>query len=208
MHFKRFHCSQSKHSSRSRSATMASVGYATLYVAIVVAILILCIPQRRRYALAERILSGLPLPSRGRRGSSLMTPPRSLSPGKKVPNNVPPPAAYADVLPPSQRGTLLKVAQQYPELHKTRLLSETFNETKIKRNIIPFTADYRTCGPSICTPTGFSMGEIKALGHFPDYAELSGVPLPEPYLDFKIGTALPRPYRPFRWAYHQTMCKS
>ncbi|KAF2225145.1 hypothetical protein BDZ85DRAFT_233593 [Elsinoe ampelina] len=55
------------------------------------------------------------------------------------------------------------------------------------------------------TPTGFSMFDIKALGDFPDYAKLSGVPLPTSYPAFDIDRALPRPYRPFRWAYHQTM---
>jgi hypothetical protein len=57
------------------------------------------------------------------------------------------------------------------------------------------------------TPTGFTVEEIKALGNFPDYATLSGVPLPAPYTDFDIKTAMSRPYRPFRWSYHQTMCK-
>ncbi|GAM83368.1 hypothetical protein ANO11243_013550 [Dothideomycetidae sp. 11243] len=57
----------------------------------------------------------------------------------------------------------------------------------------------------LLTPTGFSVAEIKALGSFPDYARLSGVPLPASYLDFDIRRAQPRPYRPFRWAYHQTM---
>ncbi|KAL7274876.1 hypothetical protein RUND412_002209 [Rhizina undulata] len=47
--------------------------------------------------------------------------------------------------------------------------------------------------------------EIEAYGDFPDYAQLSGVRLPVSYENFNIDTALPRPYRPFRWAYHQTM---
>lgn len=50
--------------------------------------------------------------------------------------------------------------------------------------------------------------EIAAYGRFPDYAALSGVPLPTAYPKFDIIKALPRPYRPFRWAYHQTMCMS
>ena len=53
---------------------------------------------------------------------------------------------------------------------------------------------------------GFTMEEIRALGDFPDYATLSGVPLPEAYPEFDIRTAKPRPFRPVRWAYHQTMC--
>jgi hypothetical protein len=57
------------------------------------------------------------------------------------------------------------------------------------------------------TPTGFTVEEIEALGSFPDHATLSGVPSPAAYTNFDIHTALPRPYRPFRWEYHQTMCK-
>lgn len=41
---------------------------------------------------------------------------------------------------------------------------------------------------------------------FTDYFELTGVPPPTPLPDFDIDNALPRPYRPFRWKYHQTMC--
>ncbi|KAL4892384.1 hypothetical protein BDV59DRAFT_208700 [Aspergillus ambiguus] len=58
------------------------------------------------------------------------------------------------------------------------------------------------------TPTGFSVEEIRDLGRFPDYATFSGVPLPKPYEKFYIEKALPRPYRPFRWPYHQTMALS
>ena len=58
------------------------------------------------------------------------------------------------------------------------------------------------------TATGFTVEEIRRLGDFPDYATLSGIPLPKAYHDFNIDTALSRPYRPFRWPYHQTMCKS
>ncbi|GES64239.1 HRQ family protein [Aspergillus terreus] len=67
------------------------------------------------------------------------------------------------------------------------------------------TADYRTAQDGTYTPTGFSVAEIKELGDFPDYAALSGVPLPGAYHEFDIEKALPRPYRPFRWSYHQTM---
>lgn len=41
-----------------------------------------------------------------------------------------------------------------------------------------------------------------------DYFELSGVPAPNPLPDFDIDTAKARPYRPFRWKYHQNMCTS
>ncbi|KAF9452869.1 hypothetical protein P691DRAFT_771973 [Macrolepiota fuliginosa MF-IS2] len=38
-----------------------------------------------------------------------------------------------------------------------------------------------------------------------NYFELTGVPPPQPLPGFNIDDALPRPYRPFRWKYHQTM---
>ncbi|KAF8191266.1 hypothetical protein BJ912DRAFT_1022000 [Pholiota molesta] len=38
-----------------------------------------------------------------------------------------------------------------------------------------------------------------------DYFELSGVPRPKPIRDFNVREAKARPYRPFRWPYHQTM---
>ncbi|QIX00641.1 hypothetical protein AMS68_006158 [Peltaster fructicola] len=55
------------------------------------------------------------------------------------------------------------------------------------------------------TATGFTAEEVERLGDFPDYATLSGIPLPAPYREFDITKARPRPYRPLRWAYHQTM---
>lgn len=68
------------------------------------------------------------------------------------------------------------------------------------------TANYRNSPGNLYTPTGFSVDEIKALGDFPDYATLSGVPLPNAYTEHDVDKAKPRPYRPFRWNYHQTMC--
>lgn len=38
-----------------------------------------------------------------------------------------------------------------------------------------------------------------------DYFILTGVRAPVPLLDFDIDQAKARPYRPFRWEYHQTM---
>jgi hypothetical protein len=40
----------------------------------------------------------------------------------------------------------------------------------------------------------------------PDFAQLTGFPHPKPVHDFNIACARPRPYRPFRWEYHQNMC--
>lgn len=57
------------------------------------------------------------------------------------------------------------------------------------------------------TPTGFSEADIHKLGSFPDYALLSGVRHPKPCPAFDINKAVFRPFRPFRWTYHQTMCE-
>jgi hypothetical protein len=81
-------------------------------------------------------------------------------------------------------------------------------DAKFRELLIPFAADFRDSEASTYTPTGISVGEVKVLGDFPDYATLSGVPLPEPYEGFQLEKAVARPYRPFRWSYHQTMCMS
>ena len=145
---------------------------------------------------------------RGRRSSAANTPPRSLSPEKKVPNNsAPKPTEYVETFPPSQREALAKVAESLPEKQRESLGDLGFDEQTMVQSLMKFDDDYRKCNDSKYTVTGISVKEIKALGDFPDYAELSGVPLPDPYTEFDLAKAIPRPYRPFRWAYHQTMCK-
>ena len=163
--------------------------------------------QHRRAVSVKQLSSWKPVLPRARRLWTSKASPRSLSPQRKVPDNVPPSVEYRNVFPPSQRDTLQLVAGNYPESARTKLLKSRLSELELRKNLIPLTADFRECGPSFCTPTGFLIEEIEALGDFPNYAELSGVPLPEPYSNFKIETAIARPYRPFRWAYHQTMCK-
>lgn len=128
---------------------------------------------------------------RGHRASTAKTPPRSLSPAKNFLSNQVPPQSYRDILPPPRRA-----AADLPDI----------SEEEIRGNILPMTTDYRTSDGSKYTPMGFSIDEVKKLGDFPDYARLSGVPLPQPYHGFNLEKALPRPYRPFRWMYHQTMC--
>lgn len=80
----------------------------------------------------------------------------------------------------------------------------------------PRASEYRgllSTGPELLekssrrTPTGFSAADIHKLGSFPDYAVLSGVPHPKPCPAFDIHRAVFRPFRPFRWTYHQTMCE-
>jgi hypothetical protein len=102
-----------------------------------------------------------------------------------------------------------------PELAETaslsnkKILTGTEPSTKfLLEDPLPTTRSYdlENDAPKY-TPTGFSTAEIKAMGDFPAYDILSGVPLPQPYSNFDPEKAIPRPYRPFRWAYHQTMCK-
>lgn len=137
-----------------------------------------------------------------RRVSGAKTPPRYLSPGKKqfeIPE-----ADYSDTFPPSRSFTLSNTnVSSRPNEQPKKLIRSDLQWTK---NLLPLETSYLSANPSMHTPCGFSVEDIKTLGDFPDYATLSGVPLPEPYREFNIQSALPRPYRPFRWAYHQTMC--
>ncbi|MCJ1473960.1 hypothetical protein MMC13_002616 [Lambiella insularis] len=153
----------------------------------------------------EGLLTYLPSSSRSRRISTSKTPPRSLSPEQKVPNNAPPPVAYQDIFPPSRREALVKTAELLSDSQKEKLHGLDVDESTFREGVISFTSNYKECGPSTYTPMEISIKEVKALGDFPDYAELSGVPLPKAYKEFKIETAQSRPYRPLRWAYHQTM---
>lgn len=136
---------------------------------------------------------------RGRKDSTAKTPPRSISPDKKQASSATSPSSYNHALPPSRRGSLL-------QLDGGAIRWREVDDAEIASNILPMTADYRNSPGHLYTPTGFSVDEIKALGDFPDYATLSGVPLPGAYPEHEIEKAKPRPYRPFRWAYHQTMC--
>ena len=183
-------------------------GQPLIYLAIAVLlsnIALLVLTKSQREVLYARVSSLAPAVARGRRNSSADTPPRSLTPEKKVPSNAPPAAEYKDIFPPSSREALLKVAESLSTSQKKKIGVQEITEEEFMKNVIPFEADYRECGPSTYTPMEISMAEINALGDFPDYSKLSGVPLPEAYKKFDIGKALPRPYRPFRWAYHQTM---
>ena len=145
---------------------------------------------------------------RGRRSSASKTPPRSVSPENKVPNNGPSPVDYNDIFPPSARDTLATVLEDVPAEQRAQFWRGELQEAEFRKGQIPLEADFRTCGPATYTAMGWSIGEIRALGDFPNYAKLSGVPLPKSYPECKVEKAIPRSYRPFRWAYHQTMCGS
>lgn len=179
-----------------------------IYLAIAVLLINiawLVLTKSQREAFYARVSSWTPAVARRRRISSASTPPRSLTPEKKVPNNTPPPGGYKNFFPPSSRQVLLKLAETLPKSQKKKIGAREIDREEFTKNVIPFEADYRECGPSTYTPMEISMAEIDALGDFPDYSKLTGVPLPKAYKEFEIESAQPRPYRPFRWPYHQTM---
>ncbi|KAI0813021.1 alpha-1,2-mannosyltransferase [Xylaria sp. FL0064] len=107
--------------------------------------------------------------------------------------------------PPSQRDQLNEIKASLSLAQQKVLGDLSFDQTTFERSLLRFDEDYNNADDSKYVYSGFSIREIKALGDFPDYATLSGVPMPNPYPDFDIDRAIPRPYRPFRWPYHQTM---
>jgi hypothetical protein len=138
-----------------------------------------------------------------RRVSGAKTPPRSLSPSKKQVQGLSE-VNYVDTYPPSRRHALANVDGEALEpAEDLDIIRPDW-----MRSQVPMETSYMDAEESMYVPCGFSVKEVKALGNFPDYSTLSGVPLPKPYPDFDIKKALPRPYRPLRWAYHQTMCMS
>lgn len=109
-------------------------------------------------------------------------------------------------------------AFQFPPSRRHTLASLKLKESADPRGNVPLevmrrravsttrTADWDQ--NDLYTPTGFSTQDIRALGRFPDYSVLTGVRYPNPYgPQFDINKAVFRPFRPFRWSYHQTMGK-
>lgn len=168
-----------------------------LGAAVIASAIFLIFQRGRRNALLEQLHVSR------RRVSGAKTPPRSLSPSKKQVQ--PPEADYSDTFPPSRRFTL--AATDVPTKLGQAPEKVIASQVDWMKNMLPLQVSYLDADESMYTPCEFSVKEIKALGDFPDYATLSGVPLPKPYAEFNIDNAMPRPYRPFRWAYHQTMCR-
>ncbi|EFY89869.1 hypothetical protein MAC_04078 [Metarhizium acridum CQMa 102] len=104
---------------------------------------------------------------------------------------------YSKIFPPSQRNTISEL------IHAAENNIGPLSVSK--QPLLKLECDYRLADPSTNLYSGFTVGDVRALGSFPDYAKLSGVPAPTPLKNFTIDTARPRPYRPFRWPYHQTM---
>ena len=165
--------------------------------------------ENQKRALRQSLSAWLPGVTRRRRSSTSNTPPRSLTPEKRVLDNTSPTQNYRDTFPPSPRGNLPVWTKSWKSIWATLKqfdIDEDYQK-HLQEKLIPWETDYRNCDSSMYTPMAISIGEVKALGDFLDYSKLSGVPLPEAYKEFEIEKAIPRPYRPFRWAYHQTMCR-
>jgi hypothetical protein len=161
----------------------------------------LLLSRKQKEILLNRLLL------RGRRSSSANTPPRSLSPEKSTPKpEAPVPEQYVDIFPPSSREAVVNYAKTLPKKRSEKIGPVELDSKVLGTTIMPFTSNWKDCDGSTRTSMGITVDEIKAMGDFPDYAQLSGVPLPAPYEEFDIDAAIARPYRPFRWAYHQTMC--
>ncbi|KAH7417247.1 hypothetical protein BKA64DRAFT_294737 [Cadophora sp. MPI-SDFR-AT-0126] len=160
--------------------------------------IVLVVNKRQRDAVLGR------LHFQRRRTSGASTPPRSISPSKKAPTNGAP--DFVNAFPPSRRSVLPEFAKTLPSTTSKKLLSTEPSGDFLVKHALPTTQTYSLDNnvPKY-TPTGFSTAEIKVMGDFPAYDILSGVPLPQPYKNFDVTRALPRPYRPLRWKYHQTM---
>ncbi|KAM3417068.1 hypothetical protein BST61_g8645 [Cercospora zeina] len=138
-----------------------------------------------------------------RRYAAATTPPRDLLSKQVVESDVS--TIYAHAFPPHRRHALAELSSTaYTQLSRSpHELSQL--PAKYESLLPDTTSPEATLHAIHTTATGFTLGEIEQLGRFPDYATFSGVPLPKAYHEFNIATALARPYRPFRWSYHQTM---
>ena len=114
---------------------------------------------------------------------------------------------YKHQFPPSRREAIISERDPKSTEFQKLLRSPDPTDSVFRSNQLPSTTTQDLEKSGQYTPTGFSTTDIKALGSFPDYSVLSGVPHPRPCPDFNIKTADFRPFRPFRWSYHQTMCK-
>lgn len=110
---------------------------------------------------------------------------------------------YLLQFPPSRRHVLATL----PGFEKADIQAVAPEILKSRALPTATTPDFDKDG--LYTPTGFSTQDIKKLGRFPDYAALSGVRDPNPVPEnWDITKAKFRPYRPFRWGYHQHMGQS
>lgn len=177
---------------------------------ILTSLAILVLNKRQRDTVLRRIHF------QRRRTSGAKTPPRSFSPEKGNLDQASernsalthPYPDYINSFPPSRRFVLPILVDYASAANKEIFIRPEPSVDFLRDDSLPTTRSYdlENSSPKY-TPTGFSTAEVKALGDFPPYDILSGVPLPEAYEGFDSTRAIPRPYRPMRWAYHQTMCE-
>ncbi|KAJ4359182.1 hypothetical protein N0V85_009468 [Neurospora sp. IMI 360204] len=118
----------------------------------------------------------------------------------KVKEKVKPDLPYLLQFPPSRRYVLATL----PGFDKADV--QAVAPEMLKSQALPTVTTPHFDQEGFYTPTGFSTQDIKKLGRFPDYAALSGVRDPHPVPEnWDITKAKFRPYRPFRWGYHQHM---
>lgn len=79
-----------------------------------------------------------------------------------------------------------------------------------RRHVLPTSGKFKGTLTGDISVTGIGLLEIRQIaGTYPDYAVLSGVPHPQPCPPgFVLEKARFRPFRPFRWRYHQHMGRS
>lgn len=129
------------------------------------------------------------------KGKSSAPAPNSSKPNEKYP--------WLLQFPPSRRHTLADLKLKGSTGPYTTPTPEV-----LSRLAIPSTSTPDWDKDNQFTPTGFSTQDLRALGRFPDYSVITGTRYPKPYGDhFDIKKAVFRPFRPFRWSYHQTMGK-
>jgi hypothetical protein len=182
--------------------SLIAIVFGALFVASAVTILIF--DNKQRHVVLQRF------DIRRRRATGSLTPPRSLSPGKHgLPSNkAPSEPDFSNAFPPNRREALCQLppdAMHWPgkTAKELSLLPPGYEKRAPSEEVWDF--DNIANG---VTATGFTVEENKRLGDFPDYSTLSGIPLPAEYVGFDITKAKARPFRPLRWAYHQTMCES
>jgi hypothetical protein len=181
--------------------SLIAIALGALFVGSAVTILIF--DNKQRHVVLRRF------DVRRRRATGSLTRPRCLSPEKQgLPlNKASSTPDFSDAFPPSRREALASLpsdAMHGPvkTARELSVLPPGYQKRVPSEEVWDF--DKLTNG---VTATGFTLNEIQRLGDFPDYSALSGVPLPEEYVGFDITKAKARPFRPLRWAYHQTMCE-
>lgn len=129
---------------------------------------------------------------------------KQIKPARPTAPSIKQQQTYVLDFPPSRQHTIAS----FPVAQKVARSAGPPSPEILRRQALPTTRAADLNKDNQYTPTGFSTQEIRALGRFPDYSILTGVPHPKPCgPEFDINKAIFRPFRPFRWGYHQTMCK-